>query len=545
MKKVKQILLPAKLGVNKWRLALLGLILVYTVFLLFNLSEPAIQWDEINHLNGGLFLLRGEYQNYMNYNSFYPPMFDAAATVFFSVLGVNVFSGRLVAVVFSVLTLWTVFEFTNKMYNPKVAFFAAALLAVMPGYFWLSRLAMIETMLTFFFTASLMLFFMWIKDQRNMWLFLSGLTLGLGFLTKYQTVIAAAIMLFSILLLARDKLKKNLTKFVVVLVTAFIVVVPWIIISYQTYASNMFNEWLYALQMGNPEKMVYSTRFSTPAAYTIFYFIEMVWPYPDIHPVSVLLYAASLAGLIFLAWRRKPEDKYLLAWFIAVFVFFTLIPNKHWRYVMPLFPVLAISTSTLTVSIYQKIHKTLKSNVSVNKKTAVKAVAVLFTVFLASGFLVSVSDAVSGLSVYEVEIPVEQATNYAASHLTGNESLMLVCPFNLFSQDMFRFYLWADGTKRGNQVYQYPQLPVDTYQPDFNVTEFISLCEQYNVKYIVLYDYGANSPFYNSTITISNVTTMLYETHRFGDPTDQPFFGEMPHRLFLVRFLNNQTQTDA
>jgi 4-amino-4-deoxy-L-arabinose transferase-like glycosyltransferase len=540
----KPLLNRAKNGFNKWRMVLLIFLAFYAVCLLFNLSKSAVQWDEINHLNGGSFLLRGEYSTYMSLNSFYPPMFDVVTMAFFQVLGISLFTGRLVAVVFSLLTIWIVYEFANKMFNPKVALLSSVLLAVMPGYFWLSRMAMIETMLVFLFTLALLFFFLWIKDRRNLWLVLAGVALGLGFLTKYQMIIAGAVMVVSMLFLARDRLKTHLSRTAVIAITVTAVAVPWILIAYQTYASNMIGEWLYALQMGNPEKSVYSTRFSVPVSFTVFYFIEMVWPYPNVHPVSLLLYAVSLAGLGFLAWRRKPEDKYLLIWFAMVFVFFTLIPNKHWRYVLPLFPVLAISAANLIMFSYQKIQATWKdSSISVNKKTIIKLAAAAFTVFLAAGLFFSVSDAHSWVAKDELVIPIEQATNYAANKMTGNESLMLVCPFNLFSQDMFRFYLWANSSKRANNVYQYPEQPVDTYQPNFNITEFVNLCEEKNVKYIVLYDYGKDSPFYNSTLTFSNVTTMIYHTQRFGDPTDQPFFGDMPHRLFLVPFNKNQTQT--
>jgi len=539
---LKPLLSRFKNGFNKWRLALLIFLAVYSVFLMFNLSKSAVQWDEINHLNGGSFLLRGEYQTYMGLNSFYPPLFDVVTMIFFQGLGISLFSGRLVGVVFSLLTIWIIFEFTNKMYNNKTALLAAVLLAVMPGYFWLSRMAMIETMLVFLFTLSLLFFFLWLKDRKNIWLVLAGLAFGLGFLTKYQILIAGAVMVASMLFLARNHLKVHLTKIAIIAITIFAVVVPWILIAYQTYASNMINEWLYALQMGNPEKSVYSTRFSVPVSFTVFYFIEMVWPYADVHPVSLLLYTVSLAGLGFLAWRRKPEDKYLLIWFIVVFVFFTLIPNKHWRYVLPLFPVLAISAASLITFAYKKMQTTWKSSsTSVNKKIVTKLAAVAFTVFLAAGMFVSISDAHSWVAKDEIVIPIEQATNYAANKMKSNESLMVICPFNLFSQDMFRFYLWANESNRDKNVYQYPAQPVDTFPPDFNVTEFVSLCEQYNVKYIILYDFGKDTPFYNTTLTISHVFMMIYETGRF-DLQERPFFGDMPYRLFPVRFLNNQTE---
>jgi hypothetical protein len=96
-----------------------------------------------------------------------------------------------------------------------------------------------------------------------------------------------------------------------------------------------------------------------------------------------------------------------------------------------------------------------------------------------------------------------------------------------------------------SQIWQYPEQPVDTYTPDFNITEFVNLCEQRNVKYIILFDYGIHRQFFNSTLDYAQVQTMIYDSNRFGVPSDQPFFGYFANnkgwRIFLVRF--NQTVT--
>ncbi len=99
-----------KNGVNKWRLAFLVFIIVYAFFVMLDLSFMAIQWDEITHLNGGLRLLRGRYQEYFAFNAFYPPMFDIVTAFFFGIGGVSVFAGRFVSIVFALLSLWIVFE---------------------------------------------------------------------------------------------------------------------------------------------------------------------------------------------------------------------------------------------------------------------------------------------------------------------------------------------------------------------------------------------------------------------------------------------------
>jgi len=525
----KSRLTQLKTGLNKWRLTFLVFALAYAVLVSLDLTKTPIYWDEVVHLNDGLFLLRG---NYSEMNSFYPPLFDAVTMVFFKVLGVSVLSGRLVSVTFSLLSLWVVFELAYSMYGGKTALVSSVLLGVMPGYFWLSRVAMIETMLVFFFTVSLFFFFNWLRNRQNKMLVLSGLTLGLGFLTKYQVLIAAVIMTASILLLAKGHLELLFFKFTLLIITVVAVAIPWILISYQIYASKMLDEWMYALQIGNPEKSLYSARFPLP----IFYFIEMTWPYSDVHPISLLLYIVSLLGLGLFAWRRKKEDKFLLIWFIVVFVFFSFIANKHWRYVLPLFPVLAISASDFILFACAKAKIIWKGHISVNKKRAVKVAAGLFIIFLAVGVLYSVNDAYHWVAKDQIQIDIEGATNYAANRLNQNESIILLCPFNLFSQDMVRFYLWTDCIKQ-NQVYQYPELPVDTYTPNFNITEFISLCKQRNVKYVFTYEFGGIVPYFNTTLNLQKIYVMLYDSGNFTQISEEATFGSNPRRIFILTFL--------
>ena len=147
-------------------------------------------------------------------------------------------------------------------------------------------------------------------------------------------------------------------------VAAVLVVVPWIVIAYQVYASKIFSQWIYALQVGNPEKSVYSDRYPSP----IFYFIEVVWPYNNFHPISIFIYILGLAGLGFLVWRHNKSDQFTVLWFAAVFIFFSLIANKEWRYVLPLFSALAISAAVLILFLYGKVDGAWKKKVQVTRR---------------------------------------------------------------------------------------------------------------------------------------------------------------------------------
>jgi 4-amino-4-deoxy-L-arabinose transferase-like glycosyltransferase len=519
-----------KMGFNKWREVFLIFIIIYAAALVFNLGTMTIQWDEATHLNGGLLLLHGSFSQYIQTNSFYPPMLDLVIAGFYGVMGASVLTARLVVVTFSLLSVWAVFEIANRMYGARTALLAAVLFGTMPGFFWISRITLIETMLIFFFIIAMLFFFNWLQANRNRDLFISAVAVGLGFLVKYQMLIAGVIMIIALLLLARDRLRSKLVRFPILIVTVGAIITPWFLAAYQTYASSVFSQWVYALEIGNPQKTLYSVRYPLP----IFYLIEIVWPYSNAHPISILVYALSLAGIGFLAWRRRPEDKYLIIWFIVIYVFFTLITNRQWRYVIPLFPVLAIAASTFILATYDKTRKILQSTkTTFTKRRLIKIAASLFIIFSVTAIVYSAYDAYSWVAQdNQVQIPLQQATQYALAGSTQSQSIMLVCPFNYFSKEMVRFYVTASGTNH-NLVWQYPDLPVDATTPNFNITEFIQQCHQYNSKYIFLYEYGTTVPYFNTTLTLHKVYEMLYYSGNF---TYQTSFGIDPRRIFIMTF---------
>ncbi len=519
-----------KAELNKWRIAFLVFALFYAILLVLNLSNMPMQWDEVGQLNGGLFLKLGLYDKFVG-NTFYPPLYGSITMVFFNVFGVSLVSGRLVSVVFSVLSLWVVFELAYSMHGGKAGLIAAVLLGIMPGYFWLSLTALLDIMLVFFFTVSLLFFFRWLNNHQNKMLVLSGLALGFGFLAKYQMLAVGAVMIVSLLILGSGQLKRLFSKFTLLIITAMIVIIPWIIIAYRMLASQNLNQWIYALQVGNPARSLYSERFPLP----IFYLVEITWPYNGIHPISLFLCIVGLLGLGLFAWRRKKEDKFVFIWFVSVFVFFTLIANKDWRYVLPLFPTLAISASAFILFVYSKAENTWKGQISVNKKRMVKLAAGLFIIFLAVAMVYSINDTYHWVATDDVQIDIQEATDYAINHDNADQSIMVLCPFNFFNNQMVNFYLWSDGENQ-IQTYQYPQLPVDTYTPNFNITESISLCQQNNVKFVFTYEYGGTVPYFNTTLNLMQIYTQLYASGNFSKISPEQTFGSDPRRIFILNF---------
>jgi len=493
------------------------------------------QWDEMPHLYGALLLTRGQTQLYLTTYGYYPPLLDLLSTGYMQIFGVTTVAGRLVSVTFTLLAVWAVFEFCNKLYGPKNALLASVVLGTMPGLVWLARVTLLDTMLIFFFTLVMLFFYSWIAKNSTKALVFSGVALAIGILAEYEIVVAALAMVVTALFFYRKRLKITLAKLIIILVIVVLVAAPWFIMVYHFDGSTKFQTIEYVLLGGDQYRPVYSNRFFTP----VFYLIEISSPFSNIpvNPVSVPIFILGLCGLALFAYRRKKQDLFLLTWFLVVYAFFTIVPNRQWRYVTPLFPILAISAASFIMFIYGRIHMWKPGQLGFGGDRFKKFVAVFFIFVVALTIFYSSYNAYQMTARDEVDIPIHATTNYLIGHLGQNQSAVILCAFNLLDQDMFQFYLPANMS--ANQIWQYPALPVDAYTPNFNITEFVNLCEQNNVKYVILYDFGVNSPFYNTTLTYGDIMQQIYSTHQFGVPTDQPFFGTMPNRLFLVRF--NQT----
>ena len=467
-------------------------------------------------------------------NSFYPPVYDIFVALYYLIGGPSVFAARLVAVTFTVLSVLVIYEIADLLYNKKTALLSAVLFSVMPGIIWLSRMAMIETMLIFVLCVSMLFFFSWLKTNRERDRIISIIAFAVGVAVKYQIlVIVPIIMLLSMFLWKRDYLKTQLKRSLhlpwAAVVAAAIVIV--VVIFYGLATSGLLNILLFSIREGTQQKALYSALYPMP----VFYLVEMTWYGTLMHPISLLLYATGIAGLGVFAVRRKREDQFLLLWFLAVYIVFSLIPNRDWRYVTIAFPTLAIAASTIIVATFDKLLKigqTAKNNFS--KKLGVKIAAILLVAFVGIGIFFSCSDAYIWVAQSsQVQVPVEQASYYVAQSLGSNQSVVVACPMNSFNQYMAWFYLDVKNPSQNyNQILQYPALAVDAYTPNFDVSQFMLLCQQHNAKYILLFENGGYQ-YFNSTLNEPAVYSMLSQTGQFKL---EATFGSQPNRIFVLSF---------
>jgi len=127
---------------GKCQIVVLVFASAYALLVILNLGYIPMQWDEVNHFNGALLLVRGQIRQYVAINSFYPPMYNLVTAAYFAIAGASVLTGRLVTVTFSVFSIFIVYKFAKETYGIKSAVVSAVLFAVMPGIVWLSGMAL-------------------------------------------------------------------------------------------------------------------------------------------------------------------------------------------------------------------------------------------------------------------------------------------------------------------------------------------------------------------------------------------------------------------
>jgi 4-amino-4-deoxy-L-arabinose transferase-like glycosyltransferase len=516
---------------GKWRLAFIVLLIAYATLLSLQLDDASIQWDEAPHLIGGLLINRVQIQEYTQQYLFYPPLFDATIALSYMVLGSSVFSARVVAVFFAIFSIGATFEIVYRLHGPRNALFSGILLASMPGFIVLSRMALIETMLLFFFSTSLFLFFLWMHTKNNKLLLLSGITIVLGFVVKYQILIAGIVMLVSLFLMPNSIIVKEIRRVLFMAIIAGAIIIT-LFLFLCTDAFAILEDWLYAIQVGNEERSVYSERFPLP----VFYLIEMTYPYSHMHPISLPLYFLGLCGVAFWLWRRRNEDKFFLIWFSVVYSTFTLIPNRNWRYALSLFPLLAISASDFILSIWDKMKWGLLGyKKSLHKTVTTKIFAIVITVLVGASIVYSWTDAYSWIEHEDIYIPTNRATQYVIENSASNNTAVVFFPVNHFSVVMVKFYFSIQSSDKRN-IGEYPAgRAVDAYRPVLNETFLIKYCKATNVKYLLLYEYG-NMTYFDSEWTSHYVLNRLIDSGKF---ISEAVVGTSPRRIFIVRFISS------
>lgn len=268
-----------------------------------------------------------------------PPLFHWMIIACYKIMGINEFSSRFISAVSGVLTILLVYLIGLRFWGKDKAFLAGLILLTSPIFFWEARCARIDSLLLFFITLSM--YFFWrgyekYPNGRHFFVFMF-ISMGFGALAKGHLAIAApiiTIILFFIYINKKALLKKM--QWLWGLLIIFAIVAPWFIAIYFLVPKEKAD--IFFLKQNE-------TWFSCEGEWYkgymyIFHFILGFFPW-----------SIALPAVLLSSWNdfKKKEDKtvFLLFWSIVIFAIFFLTGKKVGRYILPMYPAMALLTANI------------------------------------------------------------------------------------------------------------------------------------------------------------------------------------------------------
>jgi len=330
--------------------------LVSSLIIFNNLGTSTVKdWDEARYGESALEILKTNNWIVMKYagepSLAKPPLGIWLIAISFSLFGINEFALRFFSALAGVLTIIIVYLFGKEISNRYVGIFSATILITIQGFigFHSARSGDLDSLVTFFITLSLFLFYKYTKTKNTKLLIGTGIAIGLGFLTK-SIVGLFPILIIGICIIHQNSLKEYLNKKTLYSALAFLLIVlPW-------YTLCFFKE-------SNYYKRLYTflneiIRGPTPPKWSIdpFYYLQVLASNFDFLLLAILI--TSFVFLLYLAIKKKKYASFLIIWILTIIIIFSLAKNKTFWYIIPLYPPLCI----ITALGFEKAKKIFKLN---------------------------------------------------------------------------------------------------------------------------------------------------------------------------------------
>ncbi len=271
-----------------------------------------------------------------------PPLVYWAEAAAMSIFGPHEFAVRLPAALFSAADVVVTAAIAEVMFGEAVAILAAIALGLSPLFFGFARFATLDPALAFFMTAALGAFYLaarssdFARGRGRQWFITSAALLALGTLAKgpVAPVLCGAIGLIWILL---ERRAREIRRMPWIFATAVYLAIaaPWFIVA--AHRNPGFLQFFFV------HEHVQRYLEDTEHGWGLWFFIPIViggaWPWVFFAPL----------GLRGLRAPESPESsshrsamRFLMTWFLVIFVFFSIPRAKLGSYILPALPALSI-----------------------------------------------------------------------------------------------------------------------------------------------------------------------------------------------------------
>ncbi|HZS93318.1 MAG TPA: glycosyltransferase family 39 protein [Chloroflexota bacterium] len=254
-----------------------------------------------------------------------------------------VIAGRVTSVIFSTLTVVSVYLFASRAYSLLAGLLAAGATAISGLLIQLAHFATPDSTTTFLVTLTLLMALL-ASGESSQRLWVAGVTGGLALGTEYHMVLLS-IPIAVAWLLAERRVFSHLVTAAGAFVAAAVITNIYALLNWQAWIDAMVHT-LDTRTVDSGE--TYQGRFA-PYGPAYLYVIR----YPLGYGVGFALTAWYLAGVVFGFVRRRKPEIILLSWLVPYFILVSISSAKFMRYSAPLIPGLAILSGALLASLLQ------------------------------------------------------------------------------------------------------------------------------------------------------------------------------------------------
>lgn len=354
---------------------LIGIIIGGVIWrLYFWFSFGDFTWDEGSHSLAGVLLARTithgfsleyfkEFSNHywasIGSLFFFPWGYTILTTISYLIFGFSDFSARLPSMLFSILSIYSIYLLAQKIFNQQVALISAFLLAINPYFTTLGGVALVDMPMTCLMLLAFYFCLLALDDNKTKHWLLSGLFIGLAGLMKPTGFIIFPFLLMVTLynrglvfLISKKFLFFNL--FIIISFISYfglgllaLLVFPkfgWISLAEGQVIFKSIFQWFGRIL---PEK--YFHTFGQDLIYANFgdpnwqslkgwlFYLQLIPKQLG----SILLVATSAIGTLFLISRHQKKALILSGLYVIyIYLIFTFIANKDSRYTLPMLPFL-------------------------------------------------------------------------------------------------------------------------------------------------------------------------------------------------------------
>lgn len=268
-----------------------------------------------------------------------PILFYWTQAAAFTAFGDSEFSARLPSALAGVGIVFILYVVGVEIASRRAALVAALVMATMFRFVSFARIGLTDVPVMFFIVAALFGFLRATRHGSSRWALAAWVCIGLGALTKGPVGLLPVAIWATYAALARNWSLFARTRPLAGTTIALAIVLPWYVVMVVQHGRTFTD---FAIGHEIVERMLSEQSFGAPARGFFYYF--KIWP-GDAAPWSALFVAS--AGWI--AWRWSSLDRsnrqavvFAAAWFIAVFVVFSLSRSKVPHYVLPAYPAAAL-----------------------------------------------------------------------------------------------------------------------------------------------------------------------------------------------------------